>query len=102
MVKIISPDKKKCIWMETGVVSKKYCDNDFDCQTCNYDDKMQIMVERQKARQEFSQSWVEKMMTLPAHRRKCRYMLTGEVVRKICPNAYECGNCEYDQIMQRG
>jgi len=39
-------------------------------------------------------------MLLPANRRKCRYMITGEVGRKICPNAYECGTCSFDQMMQ--
>ena len=27
-------------------------------------------------------------------------MITGEVGRKICPNAYECGTCSFDQMMQ--
>jgi len=39
-------------------------------------------------------------MQLPANRRKCRYMITGEVGRKICPSAYECGSCSFDQMMQ--
>jgi glycine cleavage system H lipoate-binding protein len=48
----------------------------------------------------FTGSWVERMMKLPASQRKCRYMITGEVARKICPNVYECGNCSFDQMMQ--
>jgi len=48
----------------------------------------------------FTETWVEKMMQLPASRRKCRYMITGEVDSKICPNAYECGSCSFDQMMQ--
>ena len=39
-------------------------------------------------------------MEMPASQRKCRYMITGEIDRKICPNAYECGNCSFDQMMQ--
>jgi glycine cleavage system H lipoate-binding protein len=110
--KVVPPDKKKCIWMEAGVVSYKLCDNNFDCQTCSYDQGMQLKVARERAAlptspavaeplpQEFTPTWVEQMMRLPAHRRKCRYMLTGEVDRKICANAYECGNCPFDQMMQ--
>jgi glycine cleavage system H lipoate-binding protein len=110
--KVVPPDKKKCIWMEAGVVSYKLCDNNFDCQTCTYDQGMQLKVARERAElltpvpvaeplpQEFTPTWVEQMMRLPAHRRKCRYMLTGEVERKICANAYECGNCAFDQMMQ--
>jgi glycine cleavage system H lipoate-binding protein len=109
-MKIVPPGKKKCIWMEAGVVSYKLCDNNYDCSTCVYDHAMQVKVARQKETiaakplevqpEKFNETWVEKMMQLPASRRKCRYMITGEVGRKICPNAYECGNCSFDQMMQ--
>jgi glycine cleavage system H lipoate-binding protein len=110
--KVIPPGKKKCIWMEAGVVSYKLCDNNFDCPTCSYDQAMQLKVARQRASlptavpvaeplpEQLTPTWVEEMMRLPADKRKCRYMLTGEVDRKICPNAYECGSCEFDQMMQ--
>ena len=45
-------------------------------------------------------TWRERMLTLPASQRKCRYTLTGHVDNKVCPNSYECGNCSYDQMMQ--
>lgn len=109
-MKIVPPGKKKCIWMEAGVVSYKLCDNNYDCGTCVYDQAMQVKVSRQKEAallapeealsEKFTTTWVEKMMKLPASQRKCRYMITGEVSRKLCPNAYECGNCSFDQMMQ--
>jgi glycine cleavage system H lipoate-binding protein len=71
---------------------------------------MQLKVGRQKeeagaarvavSSDKFTPSWVDKMMQLPASQRKCRYMITGEISRKICPNAYACGNCTFDQMMQ--
>ncbi|MDQ1334960.1 MAG: hypothetical protein QG552_1910 [Thermodesulfobacteriota bacterium] len=109
-MKIVPPGKKKCIWMEAGVVSYKLCDNNYDCPTCVYDQGMQLKVARQKEAAQlssihtspdtFTHTWVESMMEMPASRRKCRYMITGEIDRKICPNAYECGNCSFDQMMQ--
>jgi glycine cleavage system H lipoate-binding protein len=109
-MKVVPSGKKKCIWMEAGVVSFKLCDNNFDCSTCVYDHAMQAKVESQRETvslervespaERFSETWVQRMMQLPASRRKCRYMITGEVTRKICPNAYECGNCAFDQTMQ--
>lgn len=109
-MKIVPPGKKKCVWMEAGVVSYKLCDNNYDCSTCVYDQGMQLKVARQKeaaqlaavetSTDKFTQTWVEKMMQLPASQRKCRYMITGEIGRKTCPNAYECGNCSFDQMMQ--
>ncbi|MEE4352401.1 MAG: glycine cleavage system protein H [Desulfatiglans sp.] len=110
-LRIVPPGKKRCVWMEAGVVSYKLCDNNYDCSTCAYDHGMQLKVSRQKqssmggahvemSPDKFTGTWAEKMMLLPASQRKCRYMITGEVERKICPNAYECGNCSFDQMMQ--
>jgi glycine cleavage system H lipoate-binding protein len=108
-MKIVPPGKKKCVWMEAGVVSYKLCDNNFDCSTCSYDHAMLDKVARHKAAavaqpipaapEKFNETWVDRMMQLPANRRKCRYMITGEVGRKICPNAYDCGTCSFDQMM---
>jgi len=110
-MKIVPPGKKKCVWMEAGVVSYKLCDNNYDCPTCVYDHAMQTKVDRQKeaaltrpieaSPDQFTHSWVDNMMRLPASKRKCRYMITGEVDRKICPNAYECGTCSFDRMMQQ-
>jgi glycine cleavage system H lipoate-binding protein len=50
--------------------------------------------------EKLTETWVDKMMKLPSSQRKCRYMITGEVGRKICPNAYECGSCSFDRMMQ--
>jgi len=111
-MKIIPPGKKKCVWMEAGVVSYKLCDNNYDCSTCVYDQGMQLKIARQKEastthavepsveKERITATWVEKMMQLPASQRKCRYMISGEVDRKICPNSYECGKCSFDQMMQ--
>ena len=109
-MKIVPPGKKKCVWMEAGVVSYKLCDHNFDCSTCVYDHGMHDRVARYKEKiasqpvaptpDKFTETWVDKMMQLPANRRKCRYMITGEVGHKICPNAYECGTCSFDQMMQ--
>ncbi len=109
-MKIIPPGKKKCVWMESGVVSYKLCDNNYDCPTCAYDQAMQRKVQRDRKRIEispdapvtkvFTESWVSEMLKLPASQRKCRYMITGEVQRKICPSAYECGTCSFDKMMQ--
>jgi len=109
-MKIVPPGKKKCVWMEAGVVSYKLCDHNFDCSTCVYDHGMHDRVARYKDKiaiqpvaatpDKFTETWVDKMMQMPANRRKCRYMITGEVGHKICSNAYECGTCSFDQIMQ--
>ena len=37
---------------------------------------------------------------LPGPMRKCRYMRMGLISHKVCPNNYECWNCEVDQRME--
>jgi glycine cleavage system H lipoate-binding protein len=103
-LKIVPPGKMKCIWMEAGVVSYKLCDNNYDCSTCSYDHAMDAKITKEKIAADvsatMSESWIEMMMKLPATQRKCRYMLTGEIGRKLCANAYACGSCSFDQMMQ--
>ncbi|MBI5582505.1 MAG: glycine cleavage system protein H [Deltaproteobacteria bacterium] len=102
-----APAEKRCIWMDAGVVSFKLCNNNFNCLTCNFDKGMykkaqdegsgKVAVKPDKAPTE---SWVQKFLALPASQRKCRYMLNGAVPFKICPNAFQCGECTFDQMMQ--
>ena len=78
-MRIVPPGKKKCVWMEAGVVSYKLCDNNYDCSTCVYDHGMQLKVSRQKEaassiaavemapdKFKFTATWVDKMMKLPS------------------------------------
>jgi glycine cleavage system H lipoate-binding protein/formate hydrogenlyase subunit 6/NADH:ubiquinone oxidoreductase subunit I len=37
---------------------------------------------------------------LPGPMRKCRYMRMGLISYKVCPNDYQCWNCEVDQGME--
>lgn len=109
-IRIVPAGKKRCVWMEANVVSYKLCDNNYDCSTCSYDHAMQDRIARYKSAvtvhpaevppEKFTETWVDKMMKMPASQRKCRYMISGEVDRKLCPNAYECGTCAFDQMMQ--
>jgi glycine cleavage system H lipoate-binding protein/ferredoxin len=43
---------------------------------------------------------VKRFRRLPASQRKCRYMRMGFFARKLCPNYYECWNCELDQRIE--
>ena len=101
-LKVVPVGKKKCIWMEAGVASYKLCDNNYDCSTCSYDHGMEAKINKNKiaASDKFNQTWMERMMLMPASQRKCRYMLTGEIGRKLCPSAYQCGTCSFDHKMQ--
>ena len=110
-MRLIPAGERKCIWMEAGAVSYKLCTNNYNCSSCQFDhalsdkarreDEVAKVVGLQKdTRKKEATTWVKEFKKLPAHQRKCRYMVTGEVSYKICPNAFRCGECSYDQMMQ--
>ncbi|MCK5220719.1 MAG: hypothetical protein KAR14_04000, partial [Candidatus Aminicenantes bacterium] len=109
-LRVIPANEKKCIWMESGAVTFKLCNNNYQCNTCQFDMAMANRVQKQKDQdidintpkkpvKEVS-LWTEEFRNLPAGERKCRYMLMGEVSYKICPNSFRCGECSFDQMMQ--
>lgn len=109
-LKVIPTGERKCIWMEAGVVSYKLCTNHYQCSTCEFD--LAMSNRAQKTKQDLHDNkptasnkkavveWMEEFRHLPADQRKCRYMISGEVSHKICPNSFRCGECSFDQMMQ--
>lgn len=110
-IRLIPAGERKCIWMEAGAVSYKLCTNNYSCSSCQFDHAMTERARKDQdvgkvigfpkdTRKKEATTWVNEFKKLPAHQRKCRYMVTGEVAYKICPNAFRCGECSYDQMMQ--
>ncbi len=109
-LKIIPGNERKCIWMESGAVSFKLCNNQYQCDTCQFDMAMANRVQKLKNENDIISQlkkpakkidlWTEEFRNLPAGERKCRYMLMGEVSYKICPNSFRCSECSFDQMMQ--
>lgn len=93
-----APAVKQCVWAKLGVVSYRVCTNNFKCEICEF---AQSMMDREDGYEDsgFSEA-KKKLLALPAVDRKCRYMLSGDVTHKLCPNLYSCGTCGYDQRMQ--
>ena len=53
---VVKPDKKAqadnpCLWMQSGAVKFKSCNNYYDCTTCKYDHAMQAKVSKGKTDQ---------------------------------------------------
>ena len=71
----VKPDKaaqaaNPCIWMQTGVVEFKGCNNFYDCTSCKYDLGMKQKVEKGK-----QISWQDAMRKRPGLDRICRHSL---------------------------
>jgi glycine cleavage system H lipoate-binding protein len=97
---MIKPDKKAraqnpCLWMQSGVVKFKNCDNYYDCTSCQYDFAM-----GQKAAKGKQMSWQAAMRLRPDMGRVCRHSLTNRIERRTCAYDYECSTCDFDQFFE--
>lgn len=91
--------EKECIWSKMGIISYRICTTGQDCSRCEFAQNLQEAESQYQDRIGFS-SIRNSLLGLSAHERKCRYMLSGDVMYKICPRLYQCGTCVYDQMMQ--
>ena len=89
--------EKLCIWAKLGVVSYRLCTQDYNCASCEFDHQMSSGKYGESA---LVLQAMERLRSLPAEQRVCRYMLTGDLSYKICSNNYECYRCEVDQQIQ--
>ena len=91
--------ERQCIWMKAGVINYKLCPHNYGCHLCAFDKALREKGVK-KPGGVFKISWQDKLRKLAGPDRLCRHMLQGLVTYKICPNDYNCGTCEYDQMVQ--
>jgi DNA-binding response OmpR family regulator len=89
---------KQCIWAKMGMVSYRVCTHGYDCLTCEFDQTMQEKMVTGEA-SELDEA-LERLKELPAPQRICRYALKGDVSYRLCTRLFQCGVCEFDQLMQ--
>lgn len=94
-MRVSSLQDNQCIWMKAGVVNYKICDNCFDCTSCDFD---KAFSRKSGQRPTARVKWRE-VMNQPHLQKKCRHMLTGSVLFKLCSHNYECKDCPYDQFL---
>jgi glycine cleavage system H lipoate-binding protein len=97
---VVKPDKKArtsnpCIWMQSGVVDFKSCNNFYDCTTCKYDMGMSKNVHN-----ESQISWQDTMRKRVGTQRICRHTLTRRVGARLCAYDYQCSKCDFDQFFE--
>ncbi len=98
---------RPCVWMQAGVVSRKFCEIDYQCPECRYDRAMQGVVDENLSLSESGQapkgkrarvvSWKDKMRGLPRAKRPCIHHMKGRINFRTCTNDYRCVDCEFDQ-----
>ena len=96
-----------CIWMQAGVVPKKFCRIEYQCAVCAYDRAMRRIASENKALVEKGKIpkgkrgrivfWKDKLRELPAWKQPCLHHMIGHIDFRACTHDYQCGNCEFDQ-----
>ncbi len=99
MAEKIIESKKRCIWMDAGVIQFKLCDRDFDCRSCPFDQAMtesaiQHLAHRELAAKPAAQklktvAWESKMRQRFGERRKCPLMRSNL-----------CHQCSFDELLE--
>jgi glycine cleavage system H lipoate-binding protein len=97
---VVKPDKKArpanpCIWMQSGAVEFKNCNNFYDCTTCKYDVGMSKNVHNER-----QISWQDTMRKRAGTHRICRHTLTHRVGARLCAYDYQCAKCDFDQFFE--
>jgi glycine cleavage system H lipoate-binding protein len=99
---------RPCVWMQTGVVRRKYCGRGFACSDCLFEGAMRRAVKRnadpnrkgdggvRRARRIVA--WEDKVRALPPSQRPCIHALKQRIAFKSCTNDYRCDRCEFDQF----
>ena len=96
-----------CIWMQAGVVPKKFCRLEYQCATCAYDRAMRRIATENPQLKEKGKIpegkrgrivfWKDKLRELPAWKQPCLHHMIGHIDFRACTHDYQCANCEFDQ-----
>ncbi len=93
----------ECIWMKAGVINFRKCDNNFDCNTCPFDNGMRkaMEIEPGQVTSSVAPGWAAHLKEkFDGASRPCRHTLTGRFsAPKICTRNYECYHCSFDQML---
>jgi len=98
---------RACIWMQAGVVRRKFCRHDYQCTVCRYDRALHRQSEQNRrlrargiagsGKRAGIVSWKDKLKEQPPAKRPCLHHMKARVDFKVCTNAYRCTDCEFDQ-----
>lgn len=97
----------QCLWMQAGVVQKKFCRTDYACNTCQFDRALNRVCRQNRelldqgikpgGKKGVLGFWKDRLNTRPLSRRPCIHHMKGKISFRTCPNAYHCTDCEFDQ-----
>ena len=96
-----------CLWMQAGIVRKRFCPNDYDCRECSFDRAMRRVATENGSLRSAGKPpqgkrgriclWEDKLRKLPPGRRPCIHHMTGRIEFRSCTHDYQCHDCDFDQ-----
>ena len=96
-----------CIWMQAGVVRRKFCEIDYHCEACRFDRAMRHTARENSQKRQQGESlpgkrgrivyWKDRLRELPAWKQPCLHHMKSRIEFRACTHDYQCGNCEFDQ-----
>ncbi|RLB40497.1 MAG: hypothetical protein DRH12_09950 [Deltaproteobacteria bacterium] len=90
-------EQDQCLWMQAGIVRKKYCNRNYRCSRCVFHKALMRAVQDRKGA---IVHWQDKLRQLPHWRRPCVHHMKGTIEYRSCTNDYNCDHCEFDQYIQ--
>ncbi len=96
-----------CLWMQAGVVQRKFCTRGFRCRECPFDRALGRLAaenrrlacrgERPAGGRGRIEPWPDRLRRLPVRLRPCVHHLAGRIPFRACTGDYRCSRCEFDQ-----
>ncbi len=103
----LTNDPSPCIWMQAGVVRRRFCWTDYHCTACRFDRALRRVCDQNKnlriqgktprGKQGKIIFWKDKLKELPPGKRPCIHHMKERITFKACNRDYRCGTCEFDQ-----
>lgn len=97
----------QCFWMQAGVVRRKLCTVDFQCNRCRFDRALRKQADRNRRARMRGRpvkgargaivAWEDKLKERPPWQRPCVHHMKGHISFRACTNDYRCANCEFEQ-----
>jgi len=95
----------KCVWMRAGVINLRFCDYDYDCYNCPFDQAMisvmgdKIAPDREKRQAYWSRHVKEKYKIAAT---PCIHFLSGRIESpEECTGRYKCDHCTVHKLLDK-
>lgn len=99
--------KNPCLWMQAGIVKKKFCTLEYNCPACRFDRALdrqartnhqhRIQGRQPEGRRGKIVFWQDRFRKLPPGSRPCVHHLKRRIEFRSCTHDYQCHDCEFDQ-----